>query len=50
MEAIGESMESIAAADPMVQKPGILDMAGSISVGPTRAHRSPRRFMPISPA
>jgi monoterpene epsilon-lactone hydrolase len=28
MEAIGESMESIAAADPMVQKPGILDMAG----------------------
>ena len=27
MEAIGESMESKAAADPMVQKPGILDMA-----------------------
>jgi monoterpene epsilon-lactone hydrolase len=28
MEAIGESMESKAATDPMVQKPGILDMAG----------------------
>ena len=27
MEALGESMESRAAADPMVQKPGILDMA-----------------------
>ena len=27
MEAIGESMESKAAADPSVQKPGILDMA-----------------------
>jgi epsilon-lactone hydrolase len=27
MEAIGDSMQSKAAADPMVQKPGILDMA-----------------------
>jgi acetyl esterase/lipase len=27
MEALGESMESKAAIDPMVQKPGILDMA-----------------------
>jgi len=27
MEALGDSMESKAAADPMVQKPGILDMA-----------------------
>jgi epsilon-lactone hydrolase len=28
MEATGDSMESKAAIDPMVQKPGILDMAG----------------------
>ena len=49
MEAIGETMSTKAEADPMVQRPGILDMAAALSrAAPTRARRWPRRSTPIS--
>src|SRR5215212_3142368 len=43
MEAIGDTMESKSAADPTVQKAGILEMAGLYLNGAARARRSPRR-------
>ncbi len=48
MEAIGETMSSKAAADPMVQQAGILDMAGLYLTAPTRARRWRRRSTPTS--